>query len=273
MVNCVVDIRKGKKLDYTIATVNEIYEGPVGVLWEMLMGEQIHVGGEKETDILANKAGIHKNTTVLDVCSALGGPVRHLAKKYGCKVTGLDATQKMIDEAIKRTEKEGLSQLVSYKLGNALDMPFKAKTFDVVWGQDAWCYVTDKDKLISEVYRVLKLEGIIAFTDWIQVGNMTEQEWSDLNGFMGFPYMETLEGYEQILKKMGFEVLEKEDLSEDFTRHCQTYHDVLRNKLKNVIINKYGNEMFETADEGLNKWVKAADEGKVGRGRLIGKKI
>jgi len=268
----VVDIHKGKKLDFTIADVVEIYEGPVGVLWEMLMGEQIHVGGEKETDILANTAAINKDITLLDVCSALGGPARHLAKKYGCKVTGLDATQKMVNEAIKRTENEGLSQQISYKLGNALDMPFKATTFDVVWGQDAWCYVTDKDRLIAEAYRVLKPGGIIAFTDWIQVGNMTEQEWNDLNSFMAFPYMETLDGYEQILKKIGFEVIEKKDLSEDFARHCHIYQDVLRNELKNAIIKEYGNEMFETAVEGLNKWVKAADEGKVGRGRLIGKK-
>ena len=38
------------------------------------------------------------------------------------------------------------------------------------------------------------------------------------------------------------------------------------------IIDKYGPEMFEIADSGLNLWVKAADEGKVGRGRLIARK-
>ena len=110
------------------------------------MGEQIHVGADVQTDIMAQKAGVNKNTSVLDVCSALGGPARHLARKYGCKVTGLDATMKMVDEAAKRTEKEGLMHLVTNKLGNALDMPFKAAAFDIVWGQDAWCYVTDKEK-------------------------------------------------------------------------------------------------------------------------------
>ncbi len=268
------DIRKGKKLDFvSIADVNEVYSGPVGILWEMLMGEQIHVGGEKETDILAEKAGINENSAIIDVCSALGGPARYLVKKYGCKVTGLDATQKMIDEAIKRTEKEGLSQRISYKLGNALDMPFKSREFDVVWGQDAWCYVSDKDRLISEAYRVLKPKGIIAFTDWIQVGNMSDQEWNDLNVFMAFPYMETLDGYEKILKDMGFEIIEIEDLSEDFARHCHIYQGMLRNELKDTIIKEYGNELFEAADDGLSMWVKAADEGKVGRGRVIGKKM
>jgi len=268
----ILGITKGRRLDFTIADVNEIYEGPVGVLWEMLMGEQIHVGGAEETEILARKAGINKDTAVLDLCSALGGPARHLAGKYGCKVTGLDATKKMVDEALRRTEKAGLTRLVTHKLGNALDMPFKAGTFDLVWGQDAWCYVTDKNRLISEASRVLKPSGVIAFTDWIQTENMTNGEWEALNSFMAFPYMETLDGYEHILRHAGFRILEKEDLSEDFAKHCHLYQSMLRNQLKKRVVKEYGSEMFQAADEGLARWVRAADEGKVGRGRLIGRK-
>jgi ubiquinone/menaquinone biosynthesis C-methylase UbiE len=268
-----LSIVKGKRLDFTIGDVNEVYTGQVGILWEMLMGEQIHVGGDKETDILAQKAGIKKDNVVLDICSSLGCPARKLVKKYECKVTGLDATEKMINEAIKRTEKEGLTDSITYKLGNALDIPFKARSFDIVWGQDAWCYITDKDKLIQESYRVLKPQGIIAFTDWLHVGNMSAEEWEALNSFMAFPYMETLDGYEEIMKKTGFKILEKEDLSKDFAEHCHVYQKTLREDLKDGILMQYGAELFQAADDGLALWVKAADEGKVGRGRLIGKKI
>ena len=97
----------GKRLDVTIGNVNEVYDGPGGILWEMLMGEQIHVGGEQETEILAKKAGVGADSHVLDVCSALGGPARHLAHTYGCSVTGLDATQRMHAEAISRTKQAG----------------------------------------------------------------------------------------------------------------------------------------------------------------------
>jgi ubiquinone/menaquinone biosynthesis C-methylase UbiE len=266
-------ITKLKKLDFNIADVKEIYSGPVGILWEMLMGEQIHVGGENETTILAEKAGINKDQIVLDVCSALGGPARHLAKTYGCRVTGLDATEHMINEAIKRTQNEIYSNLIEYKLGNAIDMPFKAETFDIVWGQDAWCYVTDKRKIIEESYRVLKPSGILAFTDWLQVGNMTENEWNELNSFMAFPYMETLDGYEDIIKQTGFEIKSKEDLSPKFAEYCHKYQNMLRQDLKEGVISKYGADMFTIADNGLNLWVNAADQSKVGRGRLIAKKI
>jgi ubiquinone/menaquinone biosynthesis C-methylase UbiE len=268
----VEEILKGKKLDFTLPDVQQVYEGPVGVLWEMLMGEQIHVGGSLETDILAEKAGINKDTHVLDICSALGGPARHLARKYGCKVTGLDATNKMVNEAINRTKRERLTNLISYTLSDVLEMDFEPNTFDVIWGQDAWCYVTDKRKLIQKAYEVLKPGGIIAFTDWLQVGNMTTDEWDELNTFMVFPYMETLNGYEKLLTEAGFTVLEKEDLSPDFASHCHLYQVKLRKELKDGIIKKYSEDLYQAADAGLDQWVTAADGGKVGRGRLIGRK-
>jgi ubiquinone/menaquinone biosynthesis C-methylase UbiE len=266
------EIIRGKKLNFELSDVQKVYEGPVGVLWEMLMGEEIHVGGAKETNILAQKTKITQNMHVLDICSALGGPARHLAKKYGCKVTGLDATKRMFDEALKRTKKEGLSNLITYELADSMNMPFDNETFDIVWGQDAWCYVTDKNKLLTEAARVIKPNGTIAFTDWIQIGNMSEAEWLSLNEFMVFPYMETLEGYQKLLEETGFEVVESEDLSSDFAKYCHIYHEMLRSDLRDGIIKTYGAELFKAADSGLKLWVLAADEKKVGRGRWIAKK-
>jgi hypothetical protein len=42
-----------RRLNVGLEQVTEVYEGPGGILWEMLMGEQIHVGGESETDVLS----------------------------------------------------------------------------------------------------------------------------------------------------------------------------------------------------------------------------
>jgi ubiquinone/menaquinone biosynthesis C-methylase UbiE len=260
------------RLDVGIENVNEVYDGPGGILWEMLMGEQIHVGGAEETDVLAQKAGVTAGSYVLDVCSALGGPARHLASKYGCRITGLDATQRMVEEAIRRTEEAGLADKISYKLGNALDMPFRADTFDVVWGQDAWCYITDKERLIQECARVVKPGGAVAFTDWLETGPMTDEEWLALHTFMVFPYMETLDGYAGLVEAAGLAVVEKEDLTPDFAAHVQIYLDMLQNELKPGIIEAYGGEMYGAVEGGLILWRDASAAGKVGRGRIVARK-
>ena len=119
----------------------------------------------------------------------------------------------------------------------------------------------------------MKPGGIVAFTDWIQVGNMTDDEWKALNSFMVFPYMETLDGYEQLLLEKGFQIIEKEDLSNDFAKQCHMYQSKLRTELKDMIIKEYNEELFKAADNGLALWVNAADAGKVGRGRWVAKKI
>ena len=104
-----------KRYDFSVNDVSEVYAGPGGKLWELLMGEQIHVGGPEQTDLLARKAEIDKagqNFALLDICSALGGPARHLAEKYGIKVVGLDITPEMVLEA-KKELKENPTQVRS----------------------------------------------------------------------------------------------------------------------------------------------------------------
>ncbi|MEO0094152.1 MAG: methyltransferase domain-containing protein, partial [candidate division WOR-3 bacterium] len=204
--------------DYTIKDVQDVYDGPGGLLWEAVMGEQIHSGGPEATDFLAKKLGLKPGMVVADLCSALGAPARHLASKYGVYVKGVDATKTMLAKAIERTKAAKLDHMIEYYEGNVMDLPFKANSIDVVWGQEAWCYVTDKNRLIQEAYRVLKPGGLIGFTDWIITGEISKEELDPLYDSMAFPYMETFQGYQELLKKNGFKVLEALDQTEEFAK-------------------------------------------------------
>jgi len=261
-----------RRLDVGLEDVKKVYEGPGGVLWEMLMGEQIHVGGGQHTEGLAKKAGITASSVVLDVCSALGGPARQLARDIGCTVVGLDATRRMHDEAERRTRAAGLDGKVTYKLGDALDMPFTDASFDVVWGQDAWCYVTDKERLIRECARVLKPGGVVAFTDWMETGLMSDELYTALNTFMTFPYLESLDGYETLARSAGLNVIERQDLTPDFARHVQLYLDALRNSHRAAVEAGFGRQVYDDVERGLVMWRDASAAGQVGRGQIIARK-
>jgi sarcosine/dimethylglycine N-methyltransferase len=263
-----------KKYDFSVWDVIQVYAGPGGKLWELLMGEQIHVGGPDQTDVLAKKVGLDKDEDVylLDICSALGGPARHLAEKYGTKVVGLDITPEMVEEAKKRTEGKSYADKIEYRLGSALDIPAHANTFDVVWGQDAWCYIRDKPRLIEEANRVLKPEGILGFTDWIWGSFEAPVYDADyLMEFMVFPEMQTLEGYSNLIENVHMKLKEKEDLSEDFANHMDIYVSILQKNKENIIVG-FGKELYDEAERGILAWQKAAHNKWVSRGLWIAKK-
>ena len=263
-----------KKYNFSVWDVTEVYAGPGGKLWELLMGEQIHVGGTEQTDVLAKKVGLDTKSDIylLDICSALGGPARQLAEKYGTKVVGLDITPEMMEEAIKRTKDKPYKDQIEYRLGSALDIPAKANTFDVVWGQDAWCYIRDKPRLIEEVNRVLKSGGVLGFTDWIWGSIEVPSSIADyLMEFMVFPDLQTLNGYEMLIQKVGMNLTERSDLSDDFANHMDVYVSILL-KNKENIISGFGEELYGEAEKGVLAWQKAAHNKWVSRGLWIAKK-
>ena len=263
-----------KTYDFSVWDVSEVYSGPGGKLWELLMGEQIHVGGADQTDILAKKVGLDKkrDISLLDIGSALGGPARHLAKTYGTNIVGLDITPDMIKEARKRTEGNPFEDKIEYRIGSALDIPAKANTFDVVWGQDAWCYIRDKSRLLEEINRVLKPEGTLGFTDWIWGSvDAPESDADYLMEFMVFPNMLTFEGYIKLIGDFGMKLDEEEDLGDDFAKYTDTYVSILQ-KNKDTIINGFGEELYNQAEKGLLAWNNAAHNKWVSRGQWIAKK-
>jgi ubiquinone/menaquinone biosynthesis C-methylase UbiE len=236
------------------------------------MTEQIHSGGAEATDVLAGKLGLKKGQVICDICSALGAPARHLVTKYGVTVKGVDATKTMLQKARERTKAAKLEHAIEFFEGNAMDLPFKKENFDVVWGQEAWCYVSDKDRLVKEAYRVLKPGGMIGFTDWIITGKISPQELDPLYDSMSFPYMETFQGYQELLKKNGFKVIEAIDNTAAFAMHFDQYHEMVTVKMKPDILKGFGQDLYSFAENLVTIWRKAAHEHKVGSGLFIGKK-
>jgi SAM-dependent methyltransferase len=129
--------------------------------------DEFHIRGPEATQEMADEIGIGAEMQVLDVGCGLGGPSRRLASNYGCHVTGLDLTEAYCRVAKTFSVRLGLDHLVSYRTGNALDMPFEDMRFDVLWTQHASMNISDKAQLYSEMYRVLKPGGHLAIYDII----------------------------------------------------------------------------------------------------------
>lgn len=169
------------------------------------MGEQVHIGGLQSSSELAQKGGIEAGQRGVDLCCCSGAGMRFLVRFLKvAQMIGVDATPAMVELGKRRSAEEGFADRVSFVQGEATATGLPSGQFDFVWGEDAWCYVEDKTKLIAEAARLIKPGGKVAFTDWMEgsVG-MTDAEAVRFLGFMKFPNILKLSEYKALLEANG----------------------------------------------------------------------
>ncbi len=127
--------------------------------------DQFHTRGLAATAELAALATVEADQAVLDVGSGLGGPARFLAKTHGCRVTGIDLSPPFVEAAGYLTERTGLSDLATFRVGSALDLPFDGETFDLAMLQHVAMNIADRPRLYREIRRVLRPRGRLAIFD------------------------------------------------------------------------------------------------------------
>ena len=123
---------------------------------------EFHIRGKEATLELARLAGLRAGMHVLDVGGGLGGPARTLASEIGCRVTVLDLTEEYCRVGEALTARTGLGDRVTFRHGNALEMPFADGSFDVLWTQHSSMNIADKERLYAEARRVLRPGGGLA---------------------------------------------------------------------------------------------------------------
>lgn len=129
---------------------------------DMAALDEYHPLGRGATLALAELAGVTPGEEVLDVGAGLGGASRVLARYYGAKVTAIDATPRFNALNHVFCDRSQLEDKVRIMRGDARRMPISGPTFDVAWTQALWQDVQDKERLASELHRVLVPGGRLA---------------------------------------------------------------------------------------------------------------
>jgi ubiquinone/menaquinone biosynthesis C-methylase UbiE len=134
-----------------------------------------HLGALDATDEIRDLCRIGPDSLVLDVGCGVGMTAAHLAKTIGCHVTGIDLREGMIACSNERAEREGVTDRVSFRVADAVALPFDDDTFHVVMCESVLALVEDQPRVLAEMCRVLKPGGGMALVQ-LQVcwGNRCE---------------------------------------------------------------------------------------------------
>jgi SAM-dependent methyltransferase len=258
-----------------LADVQAVYDGPEGDLWELVMGQQIHIGGLLSSMDLAEKAGIAEATRGVDLCCCNGAGMRFLLRfRNVAHVTGVDATETVLARARERCAAEGLADRTELVQADVCDTHLPDGRADFVWGEDAWCYVVGKDRLIAEAARIVRPGGTIAFTDWIEgPAGLTGAEAERFMKFMKFPSIQDLSGYAALLGDHGCEVAVREDTGR-FPGYVDLYLSMLNMQLTSDALRIIGYDMERMQAMGAEMafMQELAHAGKIAQGLFVARR-
>jgi SAM-dependent methyltransferase len=141
-------------------------------------------------------------------------------------------------------------------------------------GEDAWCYVVDKAKLIAEAARLVKPGGIIAFTDWIEgPAGLSDGEAERFLRFMKFPSVQDLDGYVGLLSDNDCEVTVSQDTGR-FAPYVDLYLNMLNMQLTYDALRIIGFDMALMGALGaeMSFMQDLAHAGKIAQGQFVARK-
>jgi tocopherol O-methyltransferase len=210
----------------------------ISALYCALWGEHIHHGywqDEEPSEVaqvtliarLAQRAGIPRGASVLDVGCGVGGSSLWLARHLGCSVTGITISPIQVKMAAQRAIAKNLGHRARFLVmdANRLDLP--SERFDVVWVIECSEHLADKARFIETCARLLKPGGRLALCAWLRAAEPVRPEHQPLiaevcRGML-CPSLASLRDYTQWMRASGFQGIDAEDITrkvEQTWDHC-----------------------------------------------------
>jgi SAM-dependent methyltransferase len=187
-------------------------------------------------------AGIKKGDHVLDLGSGAGNDcfvARTLVGENG-KVTGIDFTDAMLDQARVNLEKTGFKNIEFIK-GDIDDMPLQDNTYDVVISNCVLNLVPDKEKAFKEIYRVLKPAGHFSISDVVLSGELPDKLKDAAEMYAGCVSGAVQQDrYLEIIKKQGFEQIDVKSAKEIQIPNSILLNYISLDELRELKKNKVG---------------------------------
>ncbi|MCC6175664.1 MAG: methyltransferase domain-containing protein [Chloroflexi bacterium] len=180
---------------------------------KLLLGDSFHPGGLALTTRLGQLLGLDASSTVLDVATGRGASAIHLAQMIGCRVIGVDYSAENIEMAREAARAGGVEHLVSFRQGDAEQLPIGDGEVDAAICECAFCTFPDKPTAARELARVIRPGGRLGLSDLTRRGELP----LELSGLVAWVAClgdaRPVEEYAGLLEAAGFEppIVERHD--------------------------------------------------------------
>jgi len=162
-----------------------------------------HMGGLKATEQLVELCYINRDKYVLVVGCGVGVTPCYLAKKYGCRVVGVDLSAKMVERSKERAKREGVENRVEFGTADAQNLPFEDAAFDAVICESVNAFIENKPRALSEYVRVIKPGGYVGLNEVTWLKAPPKELAAYLYRIMGAKFLTCNNGWKELLEGSG----------------------------------------------------------------------
>ena len=156
-------------------------------------------------DFLVSRVEARPVHVVLDVATGTAAVALELARRYGCRVVGVDQSPEMLAEGRRRVAAAGVAESVELREARAEELPFADGSFDGLTFTYLLRYVEDPGATMRELARVVRPGGRIAMLEFFSprsplprigwelyvraglpaAGRLISPGWGDVGRFLG----------------------------------------------------------------------------------------
>eukprot|EP00922_Rhytidocystis_sp_ex-Travisia-forbesii_P034676 GHVS01051508.1.p1 GENE.GHVS01051508.1~~GHVS01051508.1.p1 ORF type:complete len:421 (+),score=67.24 GHVS01051508.1:180-1265(+) len=188
--------------------------------------DQYHYDGTRAVEQMVGALKIDttkplKDVHILDVGSGLGGCSRHIASKFGCRVTGVEIQSSLVSAARDITKRCGLQHCVSTIEGDVCEVKV---VVDIIGSCDhavsslVILHIKDRNAVFQNIYRALKPGGTMCLEDYVSREGMTESERAQALRDVGCAWLPCEKQYKDDLLRAGFVNIHIDDLTDQWKR-------------------------------------------------------
>jgi SAM-dependent methyltransferase len=259
--------------------VQRLYDGvlPLGrdvrdLIFREVFGPHEYVGQYSDNTAsqiiaLARRAGVTSETHVLDVGCGCCGPAIHLAKTFGCRITGVDISESHVSRAEESIQNAGFSDKIRLVKGDIYEFAGRIGLVDVVIGLGAWCHLSPQT-FFPLCKRFLREGGRIGFMERIRLRELGGDLHRQLTTEWAAPSVETFASYYFALSAAGFKDIFIQDLTEQY-KILQRRFIGVRLKCREKIEEIAGPDYYRSDLDLVRAEANATESGALGYGLFV----
>jgi SAM-dependent methyltransferase len=222
-------------------------------------GQTSWVTNEESREI-PQALAITSGSRVLEIGCGSGGYALHVAETIGCTVVGVDVNEAGIRNGKALARARNLSDRVLFEHCDASQrLPSPDASFDAAFANDVLCHIPGRPALLREVFRVLKPQGRLLFSDALVIGGVISHEEIATRSSIGY-YLFTPPGYnERLVQEAGFRLVLVNETTNSAAGIAMRWRDA-RDSLRDALIGVEGKENFDGLQKFLSCVCKVSQE-------------